>query len=581
VGLVKELGVSEEEFDAGVARLEFQRAAEKAKATEAPAKETAAPKAKKDAGRYRNEGKRITEPSGSDPEREPDADDVGEAEDLEPDEQVDADGALEDGGDGDESGARSSVATKLVELASGLELFHDPDGIGYASIAVDAHKEIYSLRSKPIRSYLARRYFEAFEKAPGGQAVQDALSVLDGKAHFGAPEHAVPMRLASHEGAIYLDLGNAAWEAVEVTASGWRVVTCPPIRFRRSRGMAPLPVPVPGGSIEDLYPFVNVKDEDARKLLVGWLVAALKPTGPYPILCITGEQGTAKSTTSRVVRSLIDPSNSALRTLPREERDLMIAARNSWCVAFDNLSGIAPWISDSLCRLATGGGFTTRELFSDDAEAIFDAQRPILLNGIDDLATRPDLLDRAVVLSLPSIPETERRAERSFWVELEAARPRILGALLDAVSTALKRAEDVRIERLPRMADFATWVTAAEPAFGWPEGACLAAYTRNRGEAVEVGLEADPVAGSVRQLAEAHGSWEGTAGDLRDALEALVPETTRKTKDWPKTAKALTDRFKRIAPALRDVGVEVARGPRAGKGRLWTVTQKTAAEARS
>mgnify|MGYP001567769299 FL=1 len=185
--------------------------------------------------------------------------------------------------------------------------------------------------------------------------------------------------------------------------------------------------------------------------MVAWLVAAFRPIGPYPVLDIEGEQGSAKSTTGRVLRALVDPNKADLRTVPRDERDLMIAAHNGWVVAYDNLSGIPLWLSDALCRLSTGGGFSTRELYTDTEEILIDVQRPIIINGIDAMIERGDLQDRTIPLVLPQIPSDRRRDEKEFWREFEAARPRLLGAVLDIVSVALGRVDSVRLARSPRM----------------------------------------------------------------------------------------------------------------------------------
>jgi hypothetical protein len=201
--------------------------------------------------------------------------------------------------------------------------------------------------------------------------------------------------------------------------------------------MLPMPMPEEGGCLDVLRPFVNVATDEEWRLLVSWLLAALRPRGPYPALGVHGEQGSAKSTLVRVLRSLIDPNVAALRSTPRDERDLVIAANNGWLIALDNLSHLQDWLSDALCRLATGSGFATRELYSNAEETIFAAQRPIVLNGIEELATRADLLDRAILLYLPTIPEEKRQDEQAFWQAFEQARPHILGALLDIVSAAL------------------------------------------------------------------------------------------------------------------------------------------------
>jgi hypothetical protein len=366
------------------------------------------------------------------------------------------------------------------------------------------------------------------------------------------------VRVARIGGTIYLDLANEAWEAVEITSSGWRVVANPPVRFRRARGMRPLPRPVAGGSVDELRALVNVPDDAAWTLVKGWLVVALSGVGPYLILVVQGEQGSAKSTLSRVLRGLVDPSKAGLRSPPRNERDLAIAARNGHVVTFDNLSGLHGWLADALCRLAVGGGFGTRELWTDTDEALFEAARPLILNGIDDLLGRADLADRSVVVHLPRIADDRRRDEAALWAEFDRVCPRVLGALLYAVSVALANAHRVALPSLPRMADAAKWVAAAESALAIPAGGFLAALASNREEAVLQGLDADPVASAVQALLATQESWQGTATELLDVLSAEVPEAILRGRGtWPSTPSALGDRLKRVTPILRHVGIEV------------------------
>src|SRR5215469_16231220 len=278
---------------------------------------------------------------------------------------------------------------------------------------------------------------------------------------------------------LYLDLGDATWRAVEIDTTGWRVVDNPPVRFRRASGMQPLPVPIQGGSITALRSFLNVQTDSDFVLVVAWALAVLRNRGPYPVLVLSGEQGSAKSTFSAILRALLDPNTAPLRALPREDRDLFIAASNGHVLAFDNVSWLPAWISDTLCRLATGGGFAVRQLYTDQDEVLFDAARPVILNGIEDIVTRPDLADRAVFLTLEPIPEERRRSEAELWASFETERPCILGALLDAVVEGLKRLPETNLPKLPRMADFALWATAAELAL-WKQGTFWAAYASNR-----------------------------------------------------------------------------------------------------
>jgi hypothetical protein len=291
-------------------------------------------------------------------------------------------------------------------------------------------------------------------------------------------------------------------------------------------------------------------------LVIAWALAALRNRGPYPVIVLSGEQGSAKSTFCAILRALLDPNTAPLRALPREDRDLFIAASNGHVLAFDNVSGLPAWISDTLCRLATGGGFAVRQLYTDQDEVLFDATRPVILNGIEDIVTRPDLADRAVFLTLEPIPEERRRAEAELWAAFEAERPRILGVLLDAVVQGLKRLPETRLEKLPRMADFALWATACETAL-WPAGTFWSAYCGNLDEAVADVIDADPVASAVRAMMATRTVWTGIAKDLLGALEEVAGERVAKAKNWPASPRALSGRLRRAATFLRKIGIEI------------------------
>jgi hypothetical protein len=455
------------------------------------------------------------------------------------------------------SGGRPKQADILIGLAQSAELFHAPDGSGFADVEINNHRETWPIRSKGFRLWLVRRFFEATGGAPSSEALQSALNLIEAKARFDAPEHFVHVRVGRLGGRLYLDLGDELWRAVEVDAKGWRVVDKPPVRFRRSAGMQALPMPSSGGSVETLRLFVNVKTNDDFVLLVGWILACLRDRGPYPVLVLLGEQGSAKSTLAKILRALIDPNTAPLRTLPREERDLYIAATNGYLLVFDNVSGLRAWISDDLCRLATGGGFAVRQLYTDQDEVLFDASRPVILNGIEDIVTRPDLADRGVFLTLESIPEERRRPEKELWEAFELERPRILAALLDAVVEGIKRLPETRLPKLPRMADFALWATACETAL-WPAGTFLSAYCGNRDEVVDGVIDADPIAAAVRVVMATRTDWTGTASDLQGPLAEAAGERVAKAKTWPDSPRALAGRLRRAATFLRRIGIEIS-----------------------
>jgi nucleotide-binding universal stress UspA family protein len=459
--------------------------------------------------------------------------------------------------------------TQLVALAdaAGVEVFHTPAGEAWATVPVAGHREHWPLSARGtggFKRWLRGRVYADKGSGVSEQHLQEAIATLESRAHYEGRQRSVFTRLGEHEGAIYLDLGDPDWNAVEIRPGGWRVVAEPPVKFRRGRGLQPLPTPVAGGSLDELRPLVNVADEDDWTRLVGWLVGTLNPRPSYAVLCLHGEQGSAKSSTARILRALVDPGFPALRSAPDSERDLMIAAAGTWCLTLDNLSGIKPWLSDALCRLADGAGWATRELHSDSDEVLFEAARPVLMTGIEELTTRPDLVSRAMLLALPSIAPTAVRTKRELETAFAAIQPRVLGGLLDAAACALARRDDpaVRPPSLPRMADLIVWVTAAEPALGWPAGRFLAAYASSQQAGHVVALESAEIGPTLLALADE--GFDGTCTDALARLNALAGDRAG-GRGWPTNAQSLSGMIRRLEPALRAAGFEVIRGSK-GRG---------------
>lgn len=455
-----------------------------------------------------------------------------------------------------------NAATALVGKAlPHLELFHvAEDREAYASLEVDGHRENHRIRGGTFKDFLRRLWWEETHRTIGENALNDAIGTLTGIAMFDGADHAVHVRLAAdpdENGVVWLDLGDETWSAVCIDKNGWQIVDGPTVRFIRPGGIKPLPRPVHGGHLRELRQFLNAPSDDTWVLMQAFIVGCLRATGPYPILAIQGEQGSAKSTSSRLIRAIVDPNKSGLRSTPRNEQDLILAATNQWLVGFDNFSFVQDWLSDSLCRLSTGGGFGCRKHYSNDEEKLFESTRPVLLNGIPSLASRPDLMDRTVAVNLPTIPESNRRTEAIIWKQFAEAQPRILGAVLNAVSCGLRRLHEVRLDSPPRMADFAHWVVACEPALDCQPGAFLDAYAGNREELNELAVEDSIIGGPILGLLRDGGRFTGTATDLLNALQERTPEKVQKQRDWPKKSNALSGQLRRIAPNLRRMGVEI------------------------
>jgi hypothetical protein len=446
----------------------------------------------------------------------------------------------------------------ISSVASSAEFFHTPAGTAFVDLLINGNRETWPIRSQRFRTWLRRRHYETTRTAASAAAINAALDMFEAQAQFEGPERAVHVRLAEHGGHIYLDLAEECWRAVEIGRDGWRVIGSPPVRFRRVAGMLPLPVPKAGGSIEELASFLNLPSRNDFVLVVAWLLATLRAGGPYPVLAICGEQGSAKTVLSKLLKALIDPNVAPVRALAREERDLVIAANNSHVLAFDNLSGLPHALSDAFCRLATGASFGLRQLYTDAEEVLFQAARPILLNGIEDVIGRSDLADRALFLTLPPIPDRRRYSESQIWRDFEIARPRLLGSLLNAAACGLRKLPSIHLEQLPRMADFALWATACETAF-WPTGTFARAYQANRGAAIEDLIDGDPIAAQIRELMANRSAWTGSASDLLRAGGDLTgPGLPSGTAAWPKNPRALAGRLRRAQAFLRVLGIHIA-----------------------
>ena len=452
--------------------------------------------------------------------------------------------------------SKPTQAEQLTGLVADAELFHTPHGEPYVSYQRAGHTETLSLRGGGVVRWLRVLYFERYGSLPGAQALQDAKEHLAAVAEWRGPERSVHLRVAEHEGRIYVDLGGPAWNAVEISAEGWHLMTSPPVHFRRVQSMGALPEPEQGGSLDLLAQHVRLRSSYDHSLLYAWLVQALRPRGPYPLLVLTGEQGSGKSTASRLLRALIDPSAIPLRAQPQSERDLIVAARNNWLLAYDNLSRLSGSLSDALCRLATGGGFGTRRLYTDEEEMAFFEMRPQLLNGITDLMGRPDLMGRAITLELGAVPAQERRTEADVWSAFGRDHGILLGALYDAMAVALALEEAVELKHLPRMADFARWAAAAEPAFPVRPGTFLEAYEAVQQEAMARTVEADTVAIAICTMLEGLDVWTGTVSELGEALRVHLPNPDRPPRDYPQSPQAMAARLRRLEPLLRALSIE-------------------------
>ena len=453
-----------------------------------------------------------------------------------------------------ESEERKSTADLLVELA--LARYRIGRTPADEPFAVEREGPNVALMFRgardALRSALSRAFRDVHGRTPNSSALADALTTLQGDAYAAAPE-AVHLRVAEHDGAIVIDLGDSAGKAVIVGPAGWQVVNRSPVLFRRTAATGRLPIPVSGGSLAKLRDIMNVSTE-TWPLVIGWLVSSLVPNMPHPILLLGGQQGTGKTTAARYLGGIVDPSPAQLRSQPRDPETWAISASASWLVAVDNISTISEWWSDSLCKAVTGDGWLRRKLYTDGDLAVLSFRRVILLTSIDAGALRGDLGDRVLLVDLEPILDSARRTEAEIDSHYEAARPQLFGALLTTLAKTLAELPNVGPIRLPRMADFGRLLAALDRHADNADKSALVTYMEQRGRVAQTVVESDPVALAVEALLEEQGSWEGTAKEL---LARITPD--KPTKEWPKTPQGLGGRIKRLNPALEQAGILIDR----------------------
>jgi hypothetical protein len=468
----------------------------------------------------------------------------------------------------------------LIKIGQERATYFHSDAV-YADVVVRGHRDTLAVvEGKAFARWLLHEFYSDMKKAPKPSAIKTAIHTLAANAEFGAgtPSHPVHLRIAEVDGRIYVDLCNEQRQCVEVDGNGWRVIDAPDlVRFRRTPGMRALPIPQRGGSIDMLRKFVNLSDGDFV-LLVAVLLDAFR-SGKHPILNLVGEFATAKSTLAKMFKMLLDPDETELRSLPGTKRDLFVAMANARVRAWDNISRIDQEISNALCQLSDGSGFGIRKNFTDGDEFTVQGPRSIVLTGLTNCATRPDLSSRVVMLSLQ--PIKDRRSETELWTRFNEAQPLIFGALLDALAHGVKHLSTARVVATTRMADFELFGHACEGAYAMT-GSFAAALAGNATELNEALIEEDPVAKAIAAFMVKRDQWSGTTTALlleltnRDCTEQRVS----KQSDWPKDATRFSKRVRSVSATLRKVGIEVMFGRTHDHVKTRTITlRKNAAAA--
>lgn len=437
----------------------------------------------------------------------------------------------------------------LIDIGKLHVLFRGDDRTVYARVRVGDHDEVFAITSTDYREVLVMAFHELTGEGCRRGAVDDALLTLASVAKASGRQEEVFLRIGRIDDKLAVDCGDPSWRTVVITANGVSITQEHVVNFRRSGKLMAIPSPSTTPDITKLWQLIHVHADD-RPLILGWLLSAFSPRGPYPVLLLMGEQGSGKLVLSRLLKRLVDPSAVLIHALPKNEEDLLVAAISGHVLILDNLRDLRPQMSDALCRISTGGALSGRTLYTNAEETLIQVQRPVILNGIGGIVLQPDLSQRCIQIELH--PSEVRCTETELEKMYQENSPHIIAALFDALSMAM-RDEHVRHEHLPRMADAAGWAASGMQALGYSAEVFLHRYRQNEADGTSDGLESSPFAMAVADLVTKKGTWRGSAESLMNEVESKMPY--RFGAQWPRSAKGAVTEIKRMAPCFRKAGI--------------------------
>lgn len=465
------------------------------------------------------------------------------------------------------------IATKKIAKDTKAEFFHDDLHEGYIKIPVpDAHSyKIMKLDSRKFKDWLRWKYWRTHREYLPAALMKNILGPLQGEAMYEGQEHKLHLRVAWYKESIFYDLGRGEdmW-ALEIKPGSWRLVKSPPVLFRRYSHMKEQIIPASRGSAQELLDFMNVKGKNNRLLLLILLISYFIPDIPRPLLALHGEPGSTKTSLMVVLREIIDPDEKPISAPPRNMREFAIYANHNYCVFLDNLSHLPEWLSDALCRLVTGEGYSERKLYTDEDEIIFKYKRAAAISGVNVVISRGDLFDRTLIFELqqPKVWEEEKKLQQKF----NARKSYILGGIFGVLARALGEYPQVNLRWKSRMADFTRWGCAIARALGLNDSDFLKAYRENLKGKVEEVTKMSPVAQAVMSFMDEREQWEGTVGDLHKELSIMADGLSIKAI-FPKDATRLGMALTEIRATLAKRGIKIERKEkRTARGYEVTIT---------
>ena len=474
---------------------------------------------------------------------------------------------------------KKSQTERLLEIveSKNIVFFHDERNNGYLHIQINDHKEVWPCRGRDLKDWLSNQFWIAEHNSPSGESIRSVTATLEGKARFEGEQINLSNRSATRDTEIWYDLTNNLWQAVKITTEGWEIISEPPILFRRYSHHKAQIVPIHQGDANLIFNYVNITKQKQRLLLLVYVISCFVPEIAHVILIIFGSQGSAKSTLSKILRRIKDPSLLEVASLPKSTQELIQILDHNDFIFFDNVSHISEEISDLLCKAVTGSGFSKRILYTDDEDHICSFKRCIGINGINIVSTRADLLERSLLVELDRIESHNRKSEKEINDKFERDLPIILGGIFDVLVKAMKKRSEINLTdlALPRMADFALWGCAISEALGFTKEEFLSAYKENIVQQTWTALNENVVGSAVLAFMENKTEWDGTASELLQQLTttAYVEDINIFEKYWPKASNFLTRRLNELKVPLKEAGITINTTSN-GKIRKVTLTKK-------
>lgn len=461
----------------------------------------------------------------------------------------------------------------LMELATEkTQLFCDEYNEAFAKVSMGDHFEIWpvSSRSKDFRNWLIVKYYREIGTIPSSSNVNNVIDTIRALAWENRQQYKLHIRSAWFQDCIFYDLANAMWQSIKIYPGGWQIINNPPILFRRYPHMKEQPLLDPQGDPKKLMEFINIEDEKQKLLYLCSIITDIIPDIPHVVKVLYGQEGSTKSTTSKITRSVIDPSAALTCRSYTQKKEFVQYLAHNYCCVLDNLSAINTNLSDLLCSAVTGDGDTKRTLYTDDGDTIFVFKRSFIINGINNVVLRPDLLRRSVLFELHPPKPNMRATESDLWRNFEASRSFILGGILNTLAKAMQIYPQLKLERLYDMADFTLWGAAVAEALGATAEAFLDAYESNKTLQMKQAILNNAVAHAVTVLMAEKSEWSGSPTRLLFELENIANKEKMdvKSKNWPKAANALMRKLNEVRTTLSRIGIEVTEKHMGNKGRM-------------